>query len=148
MKLETMAPAEGARTSSKRLGRGIGSGLGKTSGKGHKCQWARSGGGVRPGFEGGQMPLIRRLPKRGFTNAKFTKQYTIVNISDLEKFENGVEVTPEILYNAGIISKIEEYGVKVIGDGELTKKLVVKANKFTKSAVEKIEKAGGKAEVL
>ena len=148
MKLETMAPAQGARTSSKRLGRGIGSGLGKTSGKGHKGQWARSGGGVRPGFEGGQMPLIRRLPKRGFTNAKFTKQYTIVNISDLEKFENGAEVTPEILYNAGIVSKVEEYGVKILGNGELTKKLVVKANKFTKSAVEKIEKAGGQAEVL
>ena len=148
MKLETMAPAEGARTSSKRLGRGIGSGLGKTSGKGHKGQWARSGGGVRPGFEGGQMPLIRRLPKRGFTNAKFTKKYTIVNISDLEKFENGAEVTPEILYNAGIVSKVEEYGVKILGNGELTKKLVVKANKFTKSAVEKIEKAGGQAEVL
>lgn len=148
MKLETMAPAQGARTSSKRLGRGIGSGLGKTSGKGHKGQWARSGGGVRPGFEGGQMPLIRRLPKRGFTNAKFTKKYTIVNISDLEKFENGAEVTPEILYNAGIVSKVEEYGVKILGNGELTKKLVVKANKFTKSAVEKIEKAGGQAEVL
>lgn len=147
MKLENMAPAEGAKTSSKRLGRGIGSGLGKTSGKGHKGQWARSGGGVRPGFEGGQMPLIRRIPKHGFKN-HFVKEYSIVNVGDLEKFENGTEVTPELLIESGILSKIEEYGVKVLGSGTLTKKLVVKASKFTKSAVEIIEKAGGKTEVL
>ena len=147
MKLETMAPAAGAKTKAKRLGRGIGSGLGKTSGKGHKGQWARSGGGVRPGFEGGQMPLIRRIPKRGFNN-EFAKQYTIINVCDLEKFENGAEVSAEILLDAGVISKIEKNGLKVLGKGTLTKKLVVKANKFTKSAVEMIEKAGGKAEVL
>ena len=142
-----MAPAAGAKTKAKRLGRGIGSGLGKTSGKGHKGQWARSGGGVRPGFEGGQMPLIRRIPKRGFNN-EFAKQYTIINVCDLEKFENGAEVSAEILLDAGVISKIEKNGLKVLGKGTLTKKLVVKANKFTKSAVEMIEKAGGKAEVL
>lgn len=147
MKLETMAPAAGAKTKAKRLGRGIGSGLGKTSGKGHKGQWARSGGGVRPGFEGGQMPLIRRIPKRGFNN-EFAKQYTIINVCDLEKFENGAEVSAEILLDAGVISKIEKNGLKVLGKGTLTKKLVVKANKFTKSAVEMIEKAGGKVEVL
>lgn len=142
-----MAPAAGAKTKAKRLGRGIGSGLGKTSGKGHKGQWARSGGGVRPGFEGGQMPLIRRIPKRGFNN-EFAKQYTIINVCDLEKFENGAEVSAEILLDAGVISKIEKNGLKVLGKGTLTKKLVVKANKFTKSAVEMIEKAGGKVEVL
>ena len=142
-----MAPAAGAKTKAKRLGRGIGSGLGKTSGKGHKGQWARSGGGVRPGFEGGQMPLIRRIPKRGFNN-EFAKQYTIINVCDLEKFENGAEVSAEILLDAGVISKIEKNGLKVLGKGTLTKKLVVKANKFTKSAVEIIEKAGGKVEVL
>jgi large subunit ribosomal protein L15 len=147
MKLENMHPSAGAKTSARRLGRGIGSGLGKTSGKGHKGQWARSGGGVRPGFEGGQMPLTRRLPKHGFKNY-FAKVYTIVNVCDLEKLDNGTEVTPEVLLNNGIISKIEACGVKVLGKGTLTKKLVVKANKFTKSAVEAIEKAGGTVEVL
>lgn len=147
MKMQNLAPAEGAKTSVKRLGRGIGSGLGKTSGKGHKGQWARSGGGVRPGFEGGQMPLIRRMPKRGFTNI-YAKEYSIVNVRDLNKFDDGTEVTAELLLEKGILSKIEHYGVKILGDGELTKKLTVKANKFTKSAAEIIEKAGGKAEVL
>lgn len=147
MKLNNMAPAPGAKTQSKRLGRGIGSGLGKTSGKGHKGQWARSGGGVRPGFEGGQMPLVRRIPKRGFNNI-YKKEYSIVNVSDLEKFENGTVVTAELLLETGVLSKVEPYGMKVLGNGTLTKKLEVKANKFTKSAAEIIEKAGGKAEVL
>jgi large subunit ribosomal protein L15 len=147
MKLHTLAPAEGAVTRGKRLGRGIGSGLGKTSGKGHKGQWARSGGGVRPGFEGGQMPLARRLPKRGFKN-HFKAVYSIVNVSDLENFNNGATVSAEILKDMGLLSKVEPYGLKVLGDGDLTKKLTVQAKKFTKSAVEKIEKAGGKAEVL
>ena len=145
LELHNMKPAEGSKKSVKRLGRGIGSGLGKTSGKGHKGQWARSGGGVRPGFEGGQMPLTRRLPKRGFKN-HFVKVYTIVNINELEKFENGI--TPEVLLSNGVISKIEANGVKVLGNGTLTKKLVVKASKFSKSAVEAIEKAGGTVEVL
>ena len=147
MKLNNMAPAPGAKTQSKRLGRGIGSGLGKTSGKGHKGQWARSGGGVRPGFEGGQMPLVRRIPKRGFNNI-YKKEYSIVNVSDLEKFENGTVVTAELLLETSVLSKVEPYGLKVLGNGTLTKKLEVKANKFTKSAAEIIEKAGGKAEVL
>lgn len=147
MKLNNMAPAEGAKTQSKRLGRGIGSGLGKTSGKGHKGQWARSGGGVRPGFEGGQMPLVRRIPKRGFNNV-FKKVYSIVNVEDLEVFDNGTVVTAELLLEKGVLSKVEPYGLKVLGNGTLTKKLEVKANKFTKSAAEIIQKAGGKAEVL
>ena len=147
MKLNNMAPAEGAKTQSKRLGRGIGSGLGKTSGKGHKGQWARSGGGVRPGFEGGQMPLVRRIPKRGFNNV-FKKEYSIVNVGDLEVFDNGAVVTAELLLEKGVLSKVEPYGLKVLGNGTLTKKLEVKANKFTKSAAEIIQKAGGKAEVL
>ncbi len=147
MKLSNMAPADGAKTQSKRLGRGIGSGLGKTSGKGHKGQWARSGGGVRPGFEGGQMPLVRRIPKSGFNNV-FKKEYSIVNVSALEQFEDGTEITAELLLQKGVLSKVEPYGLKVLGNGTLTKKLEVKANKFTKSAAEIIEKAGGKAEVL
>ena len=147
MKLNNMAPAEGAKTPSKRLGRGIGSGLGKTWGKGHKGQWARSGGGVRPGFEGGQMPLVRRIPKRGFNNV-FKKEYSIVNVSALEQFDNGTVVTADLLLEKGVLSKVEPYGLKVLGNGTLTKKLEVKANKFTKSAAEIIEKAGGKAEVL
>lgn len=147
MKLNNMAPAEGAKTQSKRLGRGIGSGHGKTSCKGHKGQWARSGGGVRPGFVGGQMPLIRRIPKRGFNNV-FKKEYAIVNVSDLEIFDDGTEVTAELLIEKGVLSKVGSYGVKVLGNGTLTKKLEVKANKFTKSAAQIIQKAGGKAEVL
>lgn len=149
MKLNDLKPAEGGGVkASKRVGRGIGSGLGKTSGKGHKGQNARSGGGVRPGFEGGQMPLFRRLPKRGFTN-NFSKKYATLNIEVLNKFENGTVVDAELLINEGIIRKSDmEYGVKILGDGELTKKVTVKAQKFTKSAVEKIEAAGGKAEVI
>lgn len=148
MKMHELRPAEGARTSAKRLGRGIGSGLGKTSGKGHKGQNARSGGGVRPGFEGGQMPLVRRIPKRGFNN-RFRKVYSIVNISALEaKFENGAVVDAEALIVSGILSKIEDAGVKVLGGGELTKVLTIKADKFSASAKEAIEKAGGSVEVL
>ena len=130
-----------------RKGRGAGSGNGKTAGRGHKGQKARSGGGVRPGFEGGQMPLYRRLPKRGFNNKRFAPQYIEVNVSDLEKFDNGAEVSAEILADAGIISlpKVND-GIKILGNGELTKKLTVKAVKFTASAKEKIEKAGGTAE--
>ncbi len=146
MRLDELKPAEGSRFERKRIGRGIGSGTGKTSGKGHKGQNARSGGGVRPGFEGGQMPLYRRLPKRGFTNI-FAKQYVAVNVAELERFENGTEVTAELLKEVGVISKIKD-GVKVLGRGELTKKLTVKVAKFSESAKEKIEKAGGKAEVI
>lgn len=149
MKLHTISPAPGAVTKAKRLGRGIGSGLGKTSGKGHKGQWARSGGGVRPGFEGGQMPLTRRVPKRGFKNAKFKKVYSTVNVSILnEMFEKGEVVNAEALLAKGILSKIEEYGVKILGDGEVTKALTVQAAKFSESAAKKIEEAGGKVEVL
>ena len=145
MKMHDLSPAVGARKASKRLGRGIGSG--KTSCKGHKGQWARSGGGVRPGFEGGQMPLSRRLPKTGFDN-RYKKVYSIVNLDDLNKFDDGAVVNAEELKKAGVISKIEPYGLKVLGNGELTKKVTVQAKKFSKSAQEKIEKAGGKAEVL
>ena len=148
MKMHELRPAEGARTSAKRLGRGIGSGLGKTSGKGHKGQNARSGGGVRPGFEGGQMPLVRRIPKRGFNN-RFRKVYSIVNLSALEnKFENGAIIDADALLKSGVLSKVEDAGVKVLGDGELTKAFTVKANKFSASAKEAIEKAGGSVEVL
>ena len=148
MKMHELRPADGAKTAAKRLGRGIGSGLGKTSGKGHKGQKARSGGGVRPGFEGGQMPLVRRIPKRGFNN-RFRKVYSIVNLSALEdKFENGAVVDAEALIVSGILSKIEDAGVKILGNGELTKSLTVKANKFSTSAKEAIEKAGGSVEVL
>ena len=147
MKLHELRPSEGAFKTSKRLGRGTGSGLGKTSGKGHKGQNARSGGGVRPGFEGGQLPLFRRLPKRGFSNAMFKVEYATINISDLEKFEDGAVVTPELLKEMGILKK-QLAGVKVLGNGELTKKLTVKASKFSATAVEKIEAIGGKAEVI
>ncbi|MGO1580358.1 MAG: 50S ribosomal protein L15 [Peptoniphilaceae bacterium] len=147
MKLHELRPAEGGGVKAKkRLGRGIGSGTGKTSGKGHKGQNARSGGGVRPGFEGGQMPLFRRLPKRGFTNI-FAKEYAVINVSDLNAFEDGAEVTPEILKNMGLVKKGKD-GVRILGDGELTVKLNVKAQHFSKSAAEKIEAAGGKAEVI
>lgn len=146
MRLDELQPAEGSKFKVKRIGRGIGSGTGKTSGKGHKGQNARSGGGVRPGFEGGQMPLYRRLPKRGFKNI-FAKQYVTINVEELEKFDNGTEVTAELLKETGVISKVLD-GVKVLGRGELTKKLTVKAAKFSASAAEKIEKAGGKAEVM
>ena len=146
MKLDELKPAEGSTSSRKRIGRGIGSGTGKTSGKGHKGQNARSGGGVRPGFEGGQMPLYRRLPKRGFNNI-FAKEYVTVNVEVLDKFAEGSVVTPEALKEAGIISKTLD-GVKFLGRGEVTKNVTVQAAKFTASAKEKIEKAGGKAEVI
>ena len=146
MKLHDLKPAVGATTAPKRLGRGTGSGLGKTSGKGHKGAKARSGGGKRPGFEGGQMPLIRRLPKRGFYNP-FRTEYVAINVDRLEVFEDGQVVSPVELIEMGIIKKIED-GVKIMGNGELTKKLTVQANKFTASAKEKIEAAGGKAEVI
>ena len=146
MKLHDLKPAVGATTAPKRLGRGTGSGLGKTSGKGHKGAKARSGGGKRPGFEGGQMPLTMRLPKRGFTNI-FRKEYVAINVDRLEIFEDNMVVTPVELIQYGIIKNVED-GVKILGNGELTKKLTVQANKFSASAKEKIEAAGGKAEVI
>ena len=147
MKLHELKPAEGSKQAPKRKGRGIGSGLGKTAGKGHKGQKARSGGGKGPGFEGGQTPLQRRMPKRGFSNAMFKVEYATINVSDLEKFEDGAVVTPDLLKEMGILKK-QLAGVKVLGNGNLTKKLTVKANKFSQSAVEKIEAIGGKAEVI
>ncbi len=146
MKLHDLKPAVGATTAPKRLGRGIGSGLGKTSGKGHKGAKARSGGGKRPGFEGGQMPLTMRLPKRGFTN-KFRTEFATVNVDRLNIFEDGAVVTPVELIEAGILKNVQD-GVKILGNGEITKKLTVKATKFTESAKQKIEAAGGKAEVF
>ena len=146
MKLHELKPAPGATKAPKRLGRGTGSGLGKTSGKGHKGAKARSGGGKRPGFEGGQMPLVRRVPKRGFFNP-FRTVYACVNVSRLDIFEDGATITPVELIQSGILKKVED-GVKIMGDGELTKKLTVQANKFTATAKEKIEAAGGKAEVI
>jgi len=146
MKLHELRPAPGSTTAPKRLGRGAGSGLGKTSGKGHKGARARSGGGKGPGFEGGQMPLTRRVPKRGFTNI-FGKEYVTVNVERLDIFEDGAVVTVESLMSAGIIKKTLD-GVKILGGGELTRKLTVKADKFTESAKEKIEALGGKAEVI
>ena len=148
MRLGNLSPAEGATTAKKRLGRGIGSGLGKTSGKGHKGQWARSGGGVRPGFEGGQMPLIRRIPKRGFNN-HFKKVYSIVNLSVLENFEANSVVDMEVLGAKGLIKVMKDcIGLKVLGNGTLTKALTVKAKAFSASAKEALEKAGGKAEQI
>ncbi|ASA97317.1 MULTISPECIES: 50S ribosomal protein L15 [Anoxybacillus] len=146
MKLHELQPAPGSRKERNRVGRGIGSGNGKTSGRGHKGQNARSGGGVRIGFEGGQTPLFRRLPKRGFTNIH-RKEYAIVNLEALNRFENGTEVTPELLLETGVVSKLKA-GIKVLGNGELTKKLTVKAHKFSASAKEAIEAAGGKTEVI
>ena len=147
MKLHTIKPNEGATFTKKRVGRGIGSGLGKTSGKGHKGQNARSGGGVRQGFEGGQLPLFRRLPKRGFSNAMFKVRYAVINLSDLNKFEDGAVITPELLSEMGLVKKQLD-GIKVLGNGKLEKKLVVKAHKFSDVAKEQIEKLGGKAEVI
>ena len=147
MKLEELKSAPGSRTTRRRVGRGIGSGLGKTSGKGHKGQYARSGGGVRPGFEGGQMPLFRRIPKRGFNNSRYAKVYTEVTLAMLEKLENGTEVTAESLKEMGIIKKIND-GIVILGNGELTKKLTVKASRVTKNAEAKINAAGGKIEVI
>ncbi len=146
MKLDELRPAPGSKTTGRRVGRGIGSGLGKTSGKGHKGQNARSGGGVRPGFEGGQMPLFRRLPKRGFKNRN-SKEYTEVTLAMLEQLDNGTEVTAESLKANGIIKKVND-GIVVLGNGELTKKLTVKANRVTKTAEAKIVAAGGKIEVV
>ena len=146
MKLNELSPALGSKTEGKRKGRGAGSGNGKTAGRGHKGQNARSGGGVRPGFEGGQMPIYRRLPKRGFNNI-FAKKYTEINVSDLNKFEDGTVVDATLLKETGVISK-ELDGVVVLGRGELTKKVTVKVARVTKGAAEKIEKAGGKVEVI
>ena len=146
MKLHDLKPAVGATTAPKRLGRGTGSGLGKTSGKGHKGAKARSGGGKRPGFEGGQMPLTMRLPKRGFTN-KWRVEYATVNVERLNIFEDGEVVSPVELIQAGILKNVQD-GVKILGNGEITKKLTVQANKFTATAKEKIEAAGGKVEVV
>ncbi len=146
MYIHDLKNAEGAKTSKKRLGRGIGSGIGKTSGKGHKGQNARSGGGVRPGFEGGQNPLYRRIPARGFSNAKFKKVYSVVNVSSLNNFEPNTTVDAEKLLETGILSKIEKDGVKILGNGELSVALKVVANKFTAQAKEKITAQGGSVE--
>ncbi|HBG5740293.1 50S ribosomal protein L15 [Clostridioides difficile] len=147
MKLHELKPAEGAVRAKRRLGRGTATGQGKTAGRGQKGQWSRSGGGVRVGFEGGQMPLARRLPKRGFNNI-FKKVYTEVNVEVLNRFENGTEITAELLKSTKTISKIGKDGIKILGEGNLEKALTVKATKFTASAQEKIEKAGGKAELV
>ena len=147
MKLHELSPNPGSVKTRKRVGRGAGSGLGKTSGKGHKGQNARSGGGVRVGFEGGQLPLFRRLSKRGFNNYEFRTVYATVNVSDLDRFEDGTTVTPELLIETGLVKK-ELDGIKVLGNGDLTKKLTVKANKFSDSAKTKIENIGGKTEVI
>ena len=147
MKLHELSPAEGSVKAGFRKGRGAGSGNGKTAGKGHKGQNARSGGGVRPGFEGGQLPLYRTLPKRGFNNARFGSKYAVINVNSLNKFNDGDVVDSVALLNAGIINKVFD-GVKVLGEGELTKKLTVKAAVFSASAKEKIEAVGGKSEVV
>ncbi len=146
MKLHELSPAAGSKFDSKRIGRGHGSGWGKTAGKGHKGQNARSGGGVKPGFEGGQTRMSMRIPKRGFNNI-FRTEYAIVNVSDLEKFNDDVVVDIELLKASGLVNN-EKAGVKILGNGELTKKLTVKAAKFSEAAKEKIEKAGGKVEVI
>ncbi|KKK37074.1 50S ribosomal protein L15 [Mesobacillus campisalis] len=146
MKLHELKPAEGSRHERKRKGRGIGSGNGKTAGKGHKGQNARSGGGVRPGFEGGQTPLARRLPKRGFTNIN-RKEFAVVNLDALNRFEDGTEVTPELLIETGLVKK-ELAGIKVLAKGNLEKKLTVKAHKFSSAAEEAIKAAGGQTEVI
>ena len=147
MKLHELSPAEGSVKEGFRKGRGAGSGNGKTAGKGHKGQNARSGGGVRPGFEGGQLPLYRKLPKRGFNNARFGKQYAVVNVKSLAKFNDGDVVDGAALIAMGIINNVYD-GIKVLGEGELTKKLTVKAAVFSASAKEKIEAVGGKSEVV
>ncbi len=147
MKLHELKPAAGAVKKKQRVGRGQASGTGKTAGRGMDGQNSRSGGGTRPGFEGGQMPLVRRLPIRGFNSYNFRTNYAIVNIDTLNRFEDGTVVTPELLLETRILNKLED-GVKILGNGELEKKLTIKANKFSKSALEKIEKAGAKAEVI
>ncbi|CDQ41402.1 MULTISPECIES: 50S ribosomal protein L15 [Virgibacillus] len=146
MKLHELKAAEGARKNRNRVGRGMSSGNGKTSGRGHKGQKARSGGGTRPGFEGGQMPLFQRLPKRGFTNIH-RKEFAIVNLDTLNRFEDGTEITPELLLEEGVVSKLKA-GIKVLGNGAIEKKLTVKAHKFSASAKEAIEAAGGQTEVI
>ena len=147
MKIHELTPAADSNRPVKRVGRGHGSGNGKTAGKGHKGQNARSGGGVRIGFEGGQMPLARRIPKRGFNNI-FATRYSTVNVGDLNRFVEGTVVDTELLAASGLVKKVENGGVKILGNGELTVKLTVKAAKFSQAAAEKIEKAGGKAEVM
>lgn len=146
MKLHELKPNKGSVKNRKRLGRGTATGQGKTAGRGQDGQNSRSGGGTRPGFEGGQMPLYRRLPKRGFTNP-FRKDWTIINIEDLNRFEEGTVVTPQLLKESGMIKK-DKYGLKILGDGQLEKQLTIKAHKFSQSAIKKIEAAGGKAEVI
>lgn len=147
MQLHDLKPAPGARKAKKRVGRGMGSGSGKTSGRGHKGQGARSGGGKGPYFEGGQMPLQRRVPKRGFNNARFAKRYEVINLVDLAGFDSGTTVTPEVLKSAGLVGN-RQNGVKVLGTGELSIPLTVQAHAFSKSAAQKIEAAGGKVEVI
>lgn len=147
MQLHELKPAPGSRHRTKRVGRGMSSGHGKTSTRGHKGQWARSGGGVRPGFEGGQTPFFRRFPKRGFNNKRFAKVLATLNVSDLNHFEDGAVVTPEVLLEKRIVREPKD-GVKVLGDGDLQVKLTVKAHAFSSSAKEKIEAAGGTAEVI
>ncbi len=147
MKLNSVKPNPGAIKAKKRVGRGPGSGTGKTAGRGENGQNSRSGGGVRIGFEGGQTPLFRRLPKRGFNNARFKKVYAVINLDDLNRFENGAEVSPEIWKDMGLIKNMQD-GLKVLGNGKLEKKLNIKANKFSKTAIKEIEKLGGKAEVI
>ena len=147
MELNELKYTTGSNKNRKRVGRGIGTGHGKTSGRGQKGQNSRSGGGVRVGFEGGQNPLVFRIAKRGFNNYEFATKYAVINLSDLEKFEDGAEITPELLKEMGIVKKLED-GLKVLGNGELTKKLTVNAHKFSKVAKEKIENAGGKAKVI
>ena len=146
MKLHELKPNPGSRKERNRVGRGIGSGNGKTAGKGSNGQNARSGGGTRPGFEGGQTPLFQRLPKRGFTNIN-RKDYAVVNLDTLNRFEDGTEVTPELLIETGVVSKAKS-GIKILANGKIEKKLTVKANKFSSTAVEAIEAAGGKTEVI
>jgi large subunit ribosomal protein L15 len=147
MRIEELQPAKGSRRANTRVGRGVGSGLGKTSGKGHKGQKARSGGTKGAGFEGGQMPLQRRLPKRGFTNYPFSREYAIINLKDLARIEDLNVITPEALYERGIVKDIKD-GLKILGEGEITRPLTVKANAFSATASKKIEGAGGRAEVI
>lgn len=147
MKLHELQVNQGAKQTKKRVGRGPGSGLGKTSGKGHKGQNARSGGGVRPVFEGGQLPLYRRLPKRGFSNAMFKTRYAVINVEDLNRFDEGTTVTPALLKEVGMV-KQQLDGIKVLGSGKLEKKLTIQAHKFSRSAMEKINESGSKAEVI
>lgn len=147
MKIEDLKPAKGSRRDNRRVGRGVGSGLGKTSGKGHKGQKARSGSGKGAGFEGGQMPLQRRIPKRGFRNYPFSKEFAIVNLKDISRITDAEMITPELLVERGIIKKVRD-GIKILGQGEISKPLTVKANAFSATAISKITAAGGKAEVL